>query len=213
MTFLKAGTRHFPDFFYLLFNLLFVPQLCFAQVPNDSCTAAIEISSLPFTDEQDTRLATASNDDPTLSCLPSGGGRTVWYTFTLDSLIFLEASTEDSRPFAYNTVLAVFSGACNSLVEIACNDDIVTGSLLQSNIQFRAEAGITYYIQVAESDAPGEEGEEPMGGDLKFTLNEIPLFKGPQTGSIAGGDSVSTNDFTNTLSKKINRNKAPRNLV
>ena len=52
-----------------------------------------------------------------------------------------------------------------------------------------------------------------MGADLKFTLNEIPLFKGPQTGSIAGGDSVSTNDFTNTLSKKINRNKAPRNLV
>ncbi len=60
---------------------------------------------------------------------------------------------------------------------------------------------------------PASGGEEPMGGDLKFTLNEIPLFKGPQTGSIAGGDSVSTNDLTNTLSKKINRNKAPRNLV
>ena len=89
----------------------------------------------------------------------------------------------------------------------------MTSSCLQSKVKFGAEAGITYYIQVAESDAPGEGGEEPMGGDLKFTLNEISLFKRPQTGSIAGGDSVSTNDFTNTLSKKINRNKAPRNLV
>ncbi|MCH8954219.1 hypothetical protein IIA28_02715 [candidate division KSB1 bacterium] len=125
-------------------------------MPNDSCTAAIEISSFPFTDEQDTRLATASNDDPVLSCLQSAGGRTVWYTFTSDSLIFLEAGTEDSRPFEYNTVLAIFSGLCNSLVEIACNDDIVTSSFLQSKVEFRAEAGITYYIQVAESDAPGE---------------------------------------------------------
>ncbi|MCH8021763.1 hypothetical protein IH785_18185 [candidate division KSB1 bacterium] len=158
-------------------------------------------------------MATASNDDPVPSCLQSAGGRTVWYTFTSDSLIFLEASTEDSRPFEYNTVLAIFSGLCNSLVEIACNDDIVTSSFLQSKVEFRAEAGITYYIQVAESDAPGEGGEEAMGGDLKFILNEIPLFKGPQSGGIAGGDSVSTNDFTNTLSKKINRNKAPRNLV
>ena len=98
----------------------------------------------------------ASNDDPVLSCLQSAGGRTVWYTFTSDSLIFLEAGTEDSRPFEYNTVLAIFSGLCNSLVEIACNDDIVTSSFLQSKVEFRAEAGITYYIQVAESDAPGE---------------------------------------------------------
>ncbi len=105
---------------------------------------------------------------PVLSCLHSAGGRTVWYTFTSDSLIFLEASTEDSRPFEYNTVLAVFSGVCNSLVEIACNDDIVTGSLLQSNIQFRAEAGITYYIQVAESDAPGEWGRRANGWRFKI---------------------------------------------
>ena len=60
MTYLKAGTRRFPAFFFFLFNLLIVPQLCFAQVPNDSCTAAIEISSFLFTDEQNTRLATAS---------------------------------------------------------------------------------------------------------------------------------------------------------
>ncbi len=83
MILLKHGAQRFAGFFFL-FILSLIPPLCFAQVPNDTCASTIEILSLPFTNTQDTRLATASSDDPEPTCLGSAGGRTVWYAFKSD---------------------------------------------------------------------------------------------------------------------------------
>ncbi len=167
----------------------------YAQTPNDSCLTAIEITSLPFEDEQDTRQATADPNDPVLSCALGGGGKTVWYKFTPEETVFLRASTESSFFEFYNTALAVFTGSCDSLVEIACNDDIIAGVLVLSTLQFKAEAGVTYYLHVAEWNGGGPDGGDPTGGDLKFVLREIPLFQGPVMGSSSGGDSLSTDEL------------------
>jgi len=171
--------------------------------PNDECPAATIVGPLPFTDEVNTRGAVVNVNDPVLLCGDGGGGKTVWYQFTPQQDIFVRATTEGSLPEDYNTAIALFTGTCDNLVEINCNDDIIPGVIRQSEMSFLAEAGITYYIHIAEWNGGGPNGGVPTGGDLVFTLEETEppsLFQGPESGNIAGGASTSTDDFVGSTS-------------
>ncbi|TAK55696.1 MAG: hypothetical protein EPO24_11840, partial [Bacteroidetes bacterium] len=67
--------------------VLLLSSTMFAQAPaNDECAGAIAVTgaSLPYTNSQNTRLATPNGTDPSLTCADGGGGKTVWYTFTPD---------------------------------------------------------------------------------------------------------------------------------
>ncbi|MCZ6775282.1 MAG: hypothetical protein O7D34_02355, partial [Ignavibacteria bacterium] len=164
--------------------------------PNDECAGATVIGAIPFNAAQDTRLATPNPSDPILTCADGGGGNSVWFTYTADSARFLKFSTLGSTPSNYDVALALFTGSCASLTQVACNDD--AGGTRQSEIFFLVEAGTTYYVHVAEWNGGGPGGGVPTGGDLVFNVTvELPppAARGPRSGSVPNGVSVNTDDF------------------
>ncbi|MHC5027339.1 MAG: hypothetical protein ACYTGR_11335, partial [Planctomycetota bacterium] len=116
-----------------------------AQTPpdNDLCADAITITSesTPFTN------VNATLDGP----IPSGAfgglfGADVWYEYTASGNVNVTVSTCVDDPFTtYDTSIAVYSGSCNDLTEVASNDDFCD---LQSKLTFTASADETYLIQV-----------------------------------------------------------------
>lgn len=96
-------------------------QLVFSldEIPaptNDDFDSATVIYALPFTETAlDTRGATVAGDDPNVTC----GGRqaTVWYQFTPDHDMRLEARRTGSD---YNAGIAIFTGSRGALNSVAC---------------------------------------------------------------------------------------------
>jgi hypothetical protein len=128
--------------------------------PNDDFDDATAITTLPFSDEVDTREATQAADDP--DCF--GAGPTVWYAVTLAEDTFVEVNTFGSD---YDTTLSAYVGERGDLEQIACNDD--AAGTLQSRIRFVAPAGETTFVMVgAFASGPG--------GDLVLNALETEPF-------------------------------------
>jgi len=121
---------------------------------NDDFALAAAIRSLPFTNDVNTLEASSEPSEPS----PCGDiANTVWYTFTPPSEFRIQADTVGSN---YDTVLAVYTGtSLVDLINVDCNDDF-PGGPLQSFIEFRATAGVTYLFQVG--------GFRGSKGDLTF---------------------------------------------
>ncbi|MFQ5583707.1 MAG: sialidase family protein, partial [Calditrichia bacterium] len=173
-------------------------------VSNDECATATVIPGPPYTDNVNTTLATPNPSDPVLSCGGGGGGNTVWYVYTPASSTWVSANTFGSD---YDTVLGLFTGSCGSLVEESCNDDAVG---LQSEIIWEAQAGVTYYILVAEY------GGGSGGGNLVFNLDPATppaLYQGPATGNITGGAFENTNNFPIAPKTKVDAGKLREKLI
>ena len=173
-----------------------LPEYGLAQPANDECASAFAISSLPYSLNQNTRLATANPGDPVLTCADGGGGKTVWFTYIPDSTRVVKISTLGSTPSDYDIALAVFTGACGSLVEVRCNDD--AGGTRQSEIFMQVNAGVTYIIHVGEWAGGGPGGGVPTGGDLVFNVmvgQPPPVVRGPKNGSVPSGVSITTDGF------------------
>jgi len=107
--------------------------------PGADCATAGVITTFPYTDTGNTCSLGA---DITPSCgysaWPYGG----WYTFTAATGGSYTASLCGS---SYDTYIAVFSGSCSALTCITYNDDYCG---LQSQVNFTAAVGTTYYILV-----------------------------------------------------------------
>ncbi len=165
-----------------------------AQIPaNDSCAGAVTIASLPFTYSQNSRLATADPTDPILACADSGGGKTVWFTYTPGATQYVRFSTVGSTPADYDVALGLFTGSCGSLVEVSCADDSIPGTIRAATLGYEVQSGVTYYLHVAEWKGGGPSGYVPTGGDLVLNVylsTPTPLSAGPKSGSVAGGDSI-----------------------
>ncbi len=76
--------------------------------------------------------------------------RSLWYKYTAAGGGWL---TADTRGSSYDTVLEVYTSTVGAptaaqLVSVACNDDINTKSLRQSQVQLAVSAGVTYYLAV-----------------------------------------------------------------
>lgn len=130
---------------------------------NDKFKKAIEIGSLGFVHEVDTTDgATLQSGEPTPSCAASFD-RTIWFRYIPGSDRHLTADTFESE---FDTFIAVWKGtSIDSLTEKACNDDSPGGSG-ESQVDWTAKAGKTYYIQVG-----GAIGD---GSDMDFALARIP---------------------------------------
>ena len=112
---------------------------------SDACAAATEIAGFPLTDSLDTVAASVSLDDPALSCGAGGQqGHSVWYRFTAPGTGIVAISTTES---AYDTVLAVHSGTCGRLTELACNDDNFADFSF-SGLRVPVRAGMQYFVEV-----------------------------------------------------------------
>ncbi len=166
----------------------------FAQIPaNDSCAGAVLVTGLPFTHSQNTALATPNPNDPILACADSGGGKTVWFTFTPLVTEYVKFSTANSTPAAYDVALGLYTGSCGALVEVDCADDIVPGTVRQAIIGYTVQSGVTYYVHVAEWNGGGPSGGVPTGGNLVLDVYQSvpdPLYAGPKSGSVVGGASI-----------------------
>jgi hypothetical protein len=145
---------------------------------NDNFANALNIKTLTFNDVQDSSGATTETSDPTPPCVQqftssqgnTGGqlnGRynTIWYKFTPVFSANLSVDTTNSN---YDTVLSIWTGSAGSLVNIACNDDIIPGIIIQSQLlNVPLTAGTTYYIMVS-SFGPPDPNPIALGGSSQF---------------------------------------------
>jgi alpha-tubulin suppressor-like RCC1 family protein len=109
-----------------------------STIANDLCSGAIVISNGSYTNVQSTVQAT-SFGDPVPDCV-DGFGHGVWYQFTAPVTGQLIVDTFGSD---FDTGLAIYTGSCDALAEVACNDD--TGGVT-SQVTIPTTAGTTYLI-------------------------------------------------------------------
>lgn len=119
--------------------------------PNDDFANAKAIGSTPFSDSVDLTAATGQPSEPT-NCQGSPSPATVWYAFT----------PSESASYALHTsgfgALAAYTGdSLSSLTEVACT---------YGPMYFHADAGTTYYLQVASPSGPA--------GPVRLTLDVAP---------------------------------------
>ena len=140
-------------------------SICAPPPPdNDECAMA-EAIACNSSVNSDNSSATTDPNDPLFSCAffgPQQGFGTLWYTFVATDT---SAQVSLCNSGAADTLLAVYSGTCGNLTEIACNDDFSCGPLgLGSEVCATGlTVGNTYYIQVA-SFSSGDTG--PITLDL-----------------------------------------------
>ena len=128
-----------------------------STVANDLCSGAIVIPSASYTNVQSTVPAT-SYGDPVPDCV-DGFGHGVWYQFTSPVAGLLIVDTFGSD---FDTGLALYTGSCDSLTEVACNDD--TGGIT-SQVIIPTTAGTTYAILAG--------GYSSDAGNLVLHLNYL----------------------------------------
>ncbi len=129
-----------------------------ASVANNLCSNPTVIASLPFVDSVSTRYADESAGDPVLACVGEPKYNTIWYSLTLSSSVSVGIDTSGSN---YDTVVAVYTGGCDSLVNVVCDND--SGDNGASRLAFDAAAGTTYIIEVASYFSGG--------GDLSLRVS------------------------------------------
>jgi Secretion system C-terminal sorting domain len=98
----------------------------------------------------DNSCSGSASEPATPSCWTGGTVNTVWYSVVAPASGQLRIRTGNGT--LSNTQIAVFSGTCGSLTEIACNDDAPTcGGSTYTNSEVAIgslTAGTTYYIAV-----------------------------------------------------------------
>jgi hypothetical protein len=149
--------------------------------PNDNFANATNITSLTLNDVQDSSSATTESTDPAPPCAhqytsaqgntgghPNGIYNTIWYKFTP---IFASNLAVDTIGSSYDTVLSIWTGSAGNLVNLACNDDIVQGVNIQSQLSnVPLAAGTTYYIMVS-SFGPPDSNPIALGGRSQFNFS------------------------------------------
>jgi hypothetical protein len=156
----------------------------FAQPPsNDDFNDATVISSLPFSDSLNNEEATSAADDPSSACF--GETHTVWYSFTPDEDVTINANTIGSE---FDASLSVHTGSRGSLNLLGCS----SGSLT-----FEATAGETYFFMIGSIDN--------FVGEIVFNVDVIdfpdvevsvnPIGKvSPRTGEVTVSGTVTCSD-------------------
>lgn len=141
-----------------------------APPPNDACSAATPIPglALPFTDTLNTTGATAEGD-PAVSCATAAPGKSVWYTFRPETTDAYAFDATGSTPYAYEPVLALYTGGCGGLIPVA-------GACANGRLAAPLTAGTTYYLLVAGAAVVVDPG-------IRIALNGIDLCpSGPTPG-------------------------------
>lgn len=162
---------------------------------NDNFANAINITPFTYSDLQDSSGATTETSDPTPPCAhqytsaqgntggqPNGRYNTIWYKFTPPVSANLNVDTQGS---SYDTVLSIWTGTQSNLTNIACNDDINPGVVIQSQLQnVPLIAGTTYYIMVS-SFGPPDPNPIALGGATSFHFYFTGQYPAPTLTSIS----------------------------
>jgi len=126
----------------LLFCALFLSFAVFAQPSNDNCNNAINRNSSTSCNNNGYTLnnATASAGIPGVPCVV-GTHYDVWFKFTASTTSHTATISSLGTNFT-NPEVAIFSGTCGALTQLACGTTTVTASGLT--------IGTTYYIRVSK---------------------------------------------------------------
>jgi hypothetical protein len=168
----------------LLLVPMMMPGMAAAAPLNDAFASAITAPALPYSNVQDTTLATLEVGEPfpAEECAPATLGNTVWYSFTAPVNGTYQVDTLGSN---FDTIVSVFTGsALNALTSIACSDDVP--SKTQSRVQFTGTAGVTYRVQVGGFD---------FAGGLALT-NILLVPPPPANDNFASAQNIATAPFT-----------------
>jgi hypothetical protein len=178
--------------------------------PNDNFANAMAITSTNFSNTVDNSAATTESTDPTPPCVPDSMNprtKTVWYAYTAGGGGSVTLNTVGS---SYDTTLSVWTvsgGAGSSLqfTSVACNDDIVSGTVTQSRLTFAASLGATYYVMIAPFGPP--EGPDQAGGKTVINVTTLvppsALSAAPILATVSAGNSVNVT-ITNTPQPGVN---------
>lgn len=155
---------------------------------NDECSTA---ETLTLSNDCSTQVlktfnqATASPDDDP-SCA-NNEEADVWFEIQVDNDQEYDISietTEDSGSNVTDTGIAVYSGSCGSLTEIACDDD--GGTNLFSKINLSALQGTTLFVRVFPVATLGQTGtfnicatKTPTLGLEDKSINHFTMYPNP----------------------------------
>jgi subtilisin family serine protease len=115
----------------------------------------------------------------------NAGGHSIWFRWTAPSDGSITVDTVGSN---YDTLLAAYTGsAVNGLTVRASNDDITSGSNVQSRITFSVLAGTTYHVAVDGWN--GASGNVTL--NWTFTGTGPPPPGGPANDAFANGELLS----------------------
>jgi len=183
-------------------------QVVVPPPPNDNFANAINIIPYTFGDVQDSSGATTESADPTPPCIqqsqgntgghPNGTYNSIWYKFTPVVSAPLNVDTIGS---SYDTVLSVWSGSPGSFVNVACNDDIIPGVNIQSQLaNVQLTAGTTYYIMLSSFGPPDPNPLALGGGSFFHFVFNGGLTPAPTIATISPTSANSGDpDFTLTV--------------
>ncbi len=170
------------DFFGNTNNLFYIDNVSFVQVPSvpgNVCSTANDLNAYlgqgqgttTSTPLYDNTYYTSLLTDPEVGfeCFgePDGGGsapsldNTIWYTFVGDGqTYFIETGDCGSDNYITNgdTQMAIYTGDCDNLTPVACNEDSPNGTAgnYKAGLQLETVAGQTYYMLVDGLNFLGE---------------------------------------------------------
>jgi photosystem II stability/assembly factor-like uncharacterized protein len=159
-------------------NIILPTFVVIAPPPaNDNFANAIVVpstSGTTFTDTKDSSGATTAANDPVPACAQSvtgvttGISNTIWYKFTPTSNGTL--TDVDTIGSSYDNVLSIWTGSQGALTPVACNDDIVPGIVIQSQLtNVPVTSGTSYFIMVSSFGFP-DPNPLAFGGKSVFNL-------------------------------------------
>lgn len=150
-----------------------------AQPANDACADAIVLTDLAnFCSTSGAFTNVGANDEglPEATCfLNTTVGRDVWFRFTAVANGVSVAVTGNNDPnlpggTLLNPDIALYSGSCASLAEIACNNDGANDGFVQI-LSDELQVGETYFIRVSAANA--------NTGTFQLCINNFSLVPDP----------------------------------
>ncbi len=151
-------------------------------IVNDTCSQAFPLTN-GVTYTMPTTEATSAGD-PLPDCAANSSNG-VWFTFTPAFSGLVLVTTCGS---SFDTTLQVFSGACDGLTPVACNDDAGFACAgTQASLFFAGSAGTPYRILVG--------GKAGQTGQLKIMARAVPS-NDICSGAIALTDGVAYSQST-----------------
>ena len=126
-----------------------VTLLCGPAPPNDLCANAIPVFAGSPAYCGTTVCATPSTGIAT--CAGSAASPDVWFKYVpvCTGPVTIDTCGVCPGSGTFNTVLSAYTGTCNALTMIACNNNAGGTCGVQSRITFVGTAGFPYYLRVA----------------------------------------------------------------
>lgn len=148
-------TKTFSSAVILVLILSLALPVGVLAAPTNDNFADAQIVSLPYSVYHDTSGATFEADEPYPSCGYGYSLKTAWFAYTPSTNQTLVTRADY---YYFPSVLAVYTGnSLNNLSQVACGN-------YYSNFAFQAQAGVTYYFQLA--GLYGDEGTIPFSLDV-----------------------------------------------